>query len=90
MTHFTCDDPIKIERDESIDIVCADNENALLQDVFLDSHQRARLPRAKHDERLSGGIRPEQFFGICAEEFDDEFMDSLRAIRRGGWSRLRP
>jgi hypothetical protein len=44
------------------------------------------LPRAKPDERLTQGILPEDFFGICAEELDDEFMESLRAIRQGVWT----
>jgi hypothetical protein len=41
-----------------------------------------QMPRAKPEERLTRGMRVEDFFGICAEEFDDEFMESLRAIRR--------
>jgi hypothetical protein len=40
-------------------------------------------PRAKPDEQLTRGMRVEDFFGICADEFDDEFMESLREIRRG-------
>ena len=43
------------------------------------------MPRAKPEERATGGMRVEDFFGICADEFDDEFMKSLREIRRGIW-----
>lgn len=49
-------------------------------------HRGEPLPRAKPDERLAHGIRPEDFFGTCADELDDEFMESLRAIRRGTWT----
>jgi hypothetical protein len=45
------------------------------------------LPRAKPEEQLTRGMRVEDFFGICAEEFDDEFMESLRKIRRGIWEK---
>ena len=41
------------------------------------------LPRAKPHERITRGIPVEDFFGICAEEFDDEYMDAVLAIRRG-------
>ena len=43
------------------------------------------MPRAKPEEQPTRGMRVEDFFGICAEEFDDEFMESLREIRRGIW-----
>jgi hypothetical protein len=46
-------------------------------------YDREPLPRAKPEERLTRGMRVEDFFGICAEEFDDEFMESLREVRRG-------
>ena len=68
----------------TIDIDGADN--CCLQPADSISIERAdwaSLPRAKPDERLTHGLPPEAFFGICAEEFDDEFMESLRVIRRG-------
>jgi hypothetical protein len=33
----------------------------------------------------TSGMRLEDFIGTCAEDFDDEFMESLREIRRGLW-----
>lgn len=44
--------------------------------------RREPLPRAKPHERLTGGFNPEDIFGICADEIDDEFMEALRRIRR--------
>jgi hypothetical protein len=48
---------------------------------------REPLPRAKPEEQLTRGMRVEDFFGICAEELDDEFIESLREIRRGVWQK---
>ena len=40
------------------------------------------LPRAKPHERITRGIEMEKFFGVCADEFDDEFMEGLLTKRR--------
>jgi hypothetical protein len=36
-----------------------------------------------HKGHATSGMRLEDFIGTCAEDFDDEFMESLREIRRG-------
>jgi hypothetical protein len=41
--------------------------------------------RAKPEDRFTGGIPVEEMFGLCADEFDDEFMESMAALRRGEW-----
>lgn len=72
------------ENDNSVEVVRADDahERAPLLDTTPGERYRW-LPRARPEERLTHRMRPEDFFGIRAEEFDDEFMESLRAIRRG-------
>ena len=51
--------------------------------VLMDPLRNEPLPRAKPHERLTHGANVEDIFGMCADEFDDEFMESLREIRRG-------
>jgi hypothetical protein len=53
---------------------------------LIDPLRNEPLPRAKPHERLTHGMNVEDFFGICSEEFDDEFMESLREVRRGVWT----
>lgn len=52
---------------------------------LMDPLRNEPLPRAKPHERITHGVNMEDFFGICAEEFDDEFMERLQKIRRGIW-----
>jgi hypothetical protein len=67
-----------------------DKESCMTHSVSDDSwilpEPIRKEPRAKPEERLTHGFNAEDIFGICAEEFDDEFMESLREIRRGGRS----
>jgi hypothetical protein len=90
MTHSMTDDLAKAnEQNDSIGIVHVDSEDDAATPIEVipgERYRRDLWPRAKPEERLTHGMRPEDFFGICAEEFDDEFMESLRAIRRGVWS----
>ena len=86
MTHSITDDLETIgESDHSVEVVRThDTHEAVpLPGATPGERYPCALPRARPDERLTHGMRPEDFFGICAEEFDDEFMESLRAIRRG-------
>lgn len=41
------------------------------------------VPRAKPEERPTRGFDMEKFFGICADELDDEFIEEVTASRRG-------
>ena len=43
------------------------------------------LPDEGRKGHATSGMRLEDFIGTCAEDFDDEFMESLREIRRGIW-----
>jgi hypothetical protein len=62
----------------------ANEDDNPLETVHTDCRYRDEpFPRAKPHQRITRGIPIENFFGICAEEFDDEFMESLREIRRG-------
>ncbi|MEJ0039103.1 MAG: hypothetical protein WDO68_24115 [Gammaproteobacteria bacterium] len=60
----------------------ADGDDAGIESAYLKDPYRD-LPRAKPEERITRGARPEDIFGICAEEFDDEYMQAVLAIRRG-------
>ena len=55
--------------------------------TFPEPIRKEPLPRAKPEERLTHGVNMEDYFGICADEIDDEFMESLRRIRRGVWTK---
>ena len=86
MTDLTTGDLAKAdEQNAPIDAVHGENARdaaPLPETMPGERYQREPWPRAKPHEWLTRGMRPEDFFGMCAEEFDDEFMDSLRAIRR--------
>jgi hypothetical protein len=64
------------------DLANADEENDPIVIVDSDDDPYRGL-RAKPEDRIqiTRGIRIEDFFGICAEEFDDESMEAMRALR---------
>ena len=40
------------------------------------------IPRARPDQKFTGGMRPEDILGLCAEEIDDEFIEVVLSLRR--------
>jgi hypothetical protein len=68
-----------------------DKESCMTQSLsedlgsLMDPLHDEPLPRAKPHERPTHGVDMEDYFGICADEFDDEFMERLQKIQRGIW-----
>ena len=64
------------------DFAKANEQNAPTEIVDGDDDPYRGL-RAKPEQRIqvTRGIRIEDFFGICAEEFDDGVMEAMRALR---------
>jgi hypothetical protein len=67
-----------ITEEDPIDIVHADNRK-----------RDESVPGAKPEGRIARGVGVEDIFGMCAEEFDDEYMEAVLAIRRGVWPKDR-
>jgi hypothetical protein len=50
-----------------------------------DPYEPGPIPRAKPEERPTGGMSFEEMLGCCADVIDDEFLEAVLAIRRGVW-----
>ncbi|MEJ1966652.1 MAG: hypothetical protein WDO56_35965 [Gammaproteobacteria bacterium] len=83
MTHSMIEDEL-VKANEDLD----DNDSIEIVHACY-RYRDEPLPRARPEERITRGIRPKDFLGICAEEFDDEYMDAVLAIRRGVWPQER-
>ena len=79
MTDSTIEEALaeSIEDNDSIEIIRTDNP-----------YRDEPLPRAKPHERITGGMNPEDMFGLLADAIDDEFLKIVlgcrgRAVPRG-------
>ena len=60
----------------------AKEDNDQIEIVHTDyPYRNEPLPRAKPEERITRGMRPEDMFGLLAEAIDDEFLEIVLGCR---------